>query len=190
MVGDAELPVVGFKDREGFERWLADQPAGSGGLWLKLRKGTHAELTKQEAIDAALCHGWIDGQLKAFDTDYWLVRFTPRRARSKWSEVNRTRALQLLDTGHMQASGLAVIEAARADGRWEAAYAPASRAEPPQDLEAALAANSRAKAFFATLTGAARYAILYRIADAKRPETRAARINKFVAMHERGETLH
>src|SRR5690606_20035430 len=122
-----------------------------------------ASVTKAQAIDSALCYGWIDGQIDKYDADSWLVRFTPRRPRSKWSQVNRKRALELISAGSMQASGQLEIEKAKADGRWVSAYAPASKAEVPPDLQNALDANPKAAAFFATLTGANRYAILYRI---------------------------
>ena len=186
------LPILAFPDAASFEAWLAAQPADSAGLWLKLaRKGSRAaSVSKSEAIDAALCHGWIDGQLDRYDDEAFLVRFTPRRLRSKWSEVNRERALALIEAGRMRSAGLAQVEAAKAGGRWDAAYAPASRAEVPPDLAAALAENPQAAAFFASLTGANRYAILYRIADAKRSETRARRIAAFVQMLARGETVH
>ncbi|HEY0013718.1 MAG TPA: YdeI/OmpD-associated family protein [Allosphingosinicella sp.] len=186
------LPILAFADAAAFEAWLEAQPAGSPGLWLKLaRKGAGAaSVSKSEALDAALCHGWIDGQLDRYDDAAFLIRFTPRRARSKWSQVNRERALALIEAGRMRPAGLAQVEAAKADGRWDAAYAPASRAEVPPDLAAALGANPEAAAFFAGLTGANRYAILYRIADAKRPETRARRIAAFVQMLARGETVH
>lgn len=186
------LPILGFADAASFEAWIADQPRSSGGLWLKLaKKGSGiASLSKAEAIDAALCNGWIDGQLGKYDESCWLVRFTPRKPRSKWSQVNATRAAELIEVGRMRPAGLAQVEAAKADGRWDEAYAPQSRAQVPPDLEAALDANPKAASFFATLKGANRYAILYRIDDAKRPETRARRIQTFVAMLERGETLH
>lgn len=147
-------------------------------------------MTKAEAIDAALCHGWIDGQLDKYDDEYWLVRFTPRTARSKWSEVNRAHAMELLEAGRMKPPGRAQVEAAKADGRWEAAYAPASKASVPPDLQAALDQNPQAAAFFATLTGANRYAILYRIGAVKKPETRARKIAAFIDMLERHETVH
>ena len=137
-----------------------------------------------------LCYGWIDGRLDKYDSESWLVRFTPRRPRSKWSEVNRKRALELISTGRMQPSGQLEIDRAKADGRWEAAYAPASKAEVPPDLQDALDANPKAAAFFATLTGANRYAILYRIGAVKKAETRARKIGDFVGMLERGETVH
>ena len=186
------LPVIAFEDAAAFENWLAAEPRDSAGLWLKLaKKGSGvASLSKPEAIDAALCHGWIDGQLDKYDEASWLIRFTPRKARSKWSAMNRSRALELIEAGRMRAAGLAEVERARADGRWDAAYAPQSSAGVPPDLASALAASPKASAFFATLAGANRYAILYRIEDAKRPETRAARIAKFVAMLERGETVY
>ncbi len=188
----AGLPIIGFKDEAAFAAWLAAQPTDCSGLWLKLAKkgsGT-ALLSKAEAIDAALCHGWIDGQLDKFDAAHWLIRFTPRKARSKWSEVNRKRAGELIEAGRMQASGLAQIAAAKADGRWDAAYAPASTAQVPADLQAALDANPAAATFFATLTGANRYAVLYRIGAVKKAETRARKIAQFVEMLARGETLH
>ncbi len=145
---------------------------------------------KAEAIDAALCHGWIDGQLAKYDEQYWLIRFTARKPRSKWSEVNRMRAIELINAGKVVAAGLAEIESAKADGRWDAAYAPASRSMVPPDLQTALDANRKASAFFATLTGANRYAVLYRIGTVKKPETRARKIAAFVSMLERGETFH
>lgn len=188
----AGLPLLAFADGESFERWIEQQPADAAGAWLKLPKKSAgvAGLTKAEAIDAALCHGWIDGQLDKYDDRYWLVRFTPRKVRSKWSQVNRQRAAELLAEGRMREPGIAQIEAAKADGRWDAAYAPASSAEVPADLQAALDANPRAAKFFATLKGANRYAILYRIGSVKRAETRARKIADYVAMLERGETIH
>jgi uncharacterized protein YdeI (YjbR/CyaY-like superfamily) len=188
----AGLPILAFADSAALERWLEAQPEGSAGLWIKFAKAGSglASVTKREAIDIALCHGWIDGQLDKYDAHHWLVRFTPRKARSKWSQVNRARATELLEAGRMRAGGLAQIEAAKADGRWEAAYAPPSKAEVPADLQAALDRSPEAAAFFATLTGANRYAILYRIGAVKRAETRARKIAEFVAMLERGETVH
>jgi uncharacterized protein YdeI (YjbR/CyaY-like superfamily) len=186
------LPVLAFRDGEAFEHWLGQQPADAAGLWLKLAKKSAGQQgpTKVEAIDAALCHGWIDGQLDKYDDSHWLVRFSPRKARSKWSQVNTKRATELLAEGRMRPSGLAQIEAAKADGRWAAAYAPASSATVPADLQDALDASPEAADFFATLKGANRYAILYRIGSVKRPETRARKIAEYVAMLERGETIH
>ena len=142
------------------------------------------------AIDGALCHGWIDGQLNPSDENWWLIRFTPRKARSKWSEKNRIRAGELVGAGRVAAAGLAEIEAAKSDGRWDAAYAPQSTVTMPDDLAAALKAEPDARAFFDSLESANRYAILYRVHEAKKPETRAARIAKFVGMCARGERVH
>lgn len=188
----AEPPVLAFPDTAAWEAWLAAQPSDSPGVWLKLAKKTARapSVTKAEAIDAALCRGWIDGQLAPFDADWWLIRFTPRKPRSAWSEINRARALELMAAGRMTPAGQAAIDAAQADGRWEAAYAPQSRAEVPPDLQAALEAEPAAAAFFATLSGANRYAILHRIGQAKRPETRARRVAEFTAMLAEGRTVH
>jgi len=186
------LPVLDFADAEAWEAWLATQGENVTGLWLKIAKAGNpvSSLTKAQAIDAALCHGWIDGQIDKYDEAWFLTRFTPRKRTSKWSENNRKRAEQLMADGRVAPAGLKEIAAAKADGRWESAYAPASTAEEPEDLRAALDAVPEARAFFDTLTGANRYAILYRVQTAKKPETRAARIAKFVGMCERGETVH
>ena len=186
------LPVLTFVDARGFEDWLDQQPANAAGAWLKLAKKAAkcATLSKAEAIDAALCYGWIDGQLDKYDDGHWLIRFTPRKARSKWSQMNKDRASELMAEGRIRKSGLAQIEAAKADGRWAAAYAPASSAQVPSDLQQALDVNPEAAKFFATLKGANRYAILYRIGSVKRPETRARKIADYVTMLERGETIH
>jgi uncharacterized protein YdeI (YjbR/CyaY-like superfamily) len=188
----AGLPVLAFADAASFGAWLAAQPPDSPGLWLKLaKKGSGiACLGKPAAIEAALCHGWIDGQLQPWDDRTWLVRFTPRKPRSNWSAVNRATALRLIDAGRMAPAGLAQVRAAQADGRWDAAYAPQSQVTVPPDLQQALDAEPAARAFFATLTGANRYAVLYRVQDAKTPATRAKRIAQFVAMLARGEVLH
>lgn len=188
----AGLPILSFADLPAWEAWLGEQPGDAKGLWLKLAKAGNAEsaLTKAHAIDGALCHGWIDGQIDKYDDSWFLTRFTPRKAQSKWSEKNRQRAEDLAAAGRVTPAGHAEIERARADGRWDAAYAPASSAAEPDDLKAALDADPAARAFFDTLTGANRYAILYRIQTAKKPETRAARIAKFVATCAAGETLH
>lgn len=188
----AGLPVLAFSDADAFDRWLEAQPEDSPGLWIKFAKAGSAiqSISKAEAIDAALCHGWIDGQLDKYDDRYWLARFTPRKSRSKWSQVNRSRATELLNAGRVRDSGMAQIDAAKGDGRWDAAYAPASKAEVPADLQAALDESPEAGAFFATLTGANRYAILYRIGAVRKAETRKRKIAEFVAMLERHETLH
>ncbi len=188
----AGLPIIAFNDLAALERWLEAQPTNSPGLWIKLAKAHSgiASVTKAEAIDAALCHGWIDGQLDKYDDTFWLIRFTPRRVRSKWSQVNRARAEELLAAGRLRPRGMEKIEAAQADGRWDAAYAPASKAKVPPDLQAALDQSPEAADFFATLTGANRYALLYRIETVKKPETRARKIASFIGMLERHETVH
>jgi uncharacterized protein YdeI (YjbR/CyaY-like superfamily) len=186
------LPVMGFASCAGWQAWLAEHGTASRGIWLKLAKKTSgvASVGKSEAIEAALAHGWIDGQLDRFDDQCWLVRFTPRGPRSKWSRINRDTAARLIAEGRMQAAGLAEVDKAKGDGRWDAAYASQARAEVPEDLQAALDARPAAKAFFESLRGANRYAVLYRIHDAKTDATRAARIDKFVAMLELGLTIH
>jgi uncharacterized protein YdeI (YjbR/CyaY-like superfamily) len=186
------LPVLDFADAQAWERWLAAQGGEAKGVWLKIAKAgnTDSSLTKAQAIDAALCHGWIDGQIDKYNEAWFLTRFTRRKRTSKWSENNRKRAEQLVAEGRVTPAGLAEIAAAKADGRWDSAYAPASAAEEPEDLKAALDAEPAARAFFDALTGANRYAILYRVQTAKKPETRAARIEKFVGICARGETVH
>lgn len=187
-----DLPVLAFKSQPAWDEWLASRPATAKGLWLKLAKKSSgvASVSKAEAIDTALCHGWIDGQLDSFDDDFWLIRFTPRQSTSKWSEKNRSRALELIAQKLMRPAGLREIDRAKKDGRWDAAYAPQSAAEVPDDLRAALAVNRKAGRFFEQLDGANRYSILYRIHTAKKPETRAARIATFVAMLAQGKTIH
>ena len=187
-----DLLVIAFKSQQAWDAWLTSQPTQSKGLWLKLAKKSSgvASVSRQEAIDTALCHGWIDGQLDSFDDDYWLIRFTPRQSTSKWSEKNRARALQLVELKRMRPAGLNEIERAKKDGRWEAAYAPQSTAQVPDDLRAALAKNKKAKSFFETLDSTNRYAILHRIHNAKKAETRTARIEKFVAMLIEGKTIY
>jgi uncharacterized protein YdeI (YjbR/CyaY-like superfamily) len=192
MKAKSDLAVRTFLSAEAWETWLARQPRTSPGLWLKLaKKGVEKpKLTKQEAIDGALIHGWIDGQLGALDDDYFLIRFTPRRAKSKWSKLNCERAEKLMAAGRLTAAGLAEIEAARADGRWEAAYHSQSAAAIPDDLRQALAASRAAREFFDRLDSANRYAILYRLHHVKSAATRTARLEKFIAMLEAGETIH
>ena len=171
---------------------MSGQPAGSTGFWLKLAKigAPEATISKDAAIEAALCCGWIDGQLAPFDEHYFLVRMTPRRPGSRWSARNRETAERLAREGRLQAKGLEQIERAKADGRWDAAYRSQGKAEVPSDLLAALAKNAKAKQFFATLDRANRYSIIYRVNDAKLPETRRRRIAQYVEMLARGETIH
>jgi uncharacterized protein YdeI (YjbR/CyaY-like superfamily) len=187
-----ELPVIPFASAEAWEAWLEENHATSDGLWLKLaRKDSGIETVSfAEALDVALSYGWIDSQANGFDDHYWLQRFTPRRQRSKWSKRNRDKATRLIAEGRMKPAGLREIERARADGRWDAAYDPQSTATVPEDLRRELEKDEEAKKFFATLDSANRYAILHRIQDAKRPETRALRIEKYVAMLREGKKLY
>ena len=159
---------------------------------MKLAKAASeiASVSKREAIDGALCHGWIDGQVDRFDADHWLIRFTPRRPKGKWSQLNRERAIALIKLGRMQPAGMKEIDQAKLDGRWKAAYAPQSTAEVPADLQRVLDRNPAARRHFDRLDRVNRYAILYRVHDAKKPETREQRIEKFVTMLARGETIH
>jgi uncharacterized protein YdeI (YjbR/CyaY-like superfamily) len=188
----AELPVLSFATPAKFAAWIKAQPARSPGLWLRLGKKASAlkTLSYQEALDVALAWGWIDGQLKSHDQDSWLRKFIPRGARSIWSKINRDKALALIASGQMRAAGLAEVERAKQDGRWQAAYDSASTAKAPPDFSAALAKSERASAFFKTLESRNRYALLFRIQGAKKPETRARKIQQFVAMLERGEKIH
>ncbi len=192
MPGAGELPVLAFESPAQWEAWLAEHHETSPGLWLKFAKaGTGIRsLTYAEAVETALCYGWIDGQAKRFDDQFWVQRFTRRGPRSKWSKINRAKATALIEAGRMKPTGLREVERAKADGRWDAAYDSPRTATVPEDLQEALDANQAARAFFATLNSTNRYAVLYRIADAKRPETRARRIEQFVAMLARGETPH
>ncbi|MHB9861633.1 YdeI/OmpD-associated family protein [Streptomyces sp. YIM S03343] len=179
-----EDPVLAFATQEAWETWLAENHSEVSGVWLKIpKKGSGLDgLDYAGALESALCYGWIDGQKKKLDEQHWLQRFTPRRPGSKWSKVNREKATELIARGRMCAPGLAEVDKAKGDGRWEAAYASQSKASVPDDLQAALDAAPEARAFFATLDSRNRYAILYRVQDAKKPQTRASRIEKFVAM--------
>ncbi|MFD0135945.1 YdeI family protein [Streptomyces sp. NPDC127159] len=184
-----DLEIVVFESAEAFEAWLGENHAGSSGVWLKLRKkgpGIVA-LDYAQALDVALCYGWIDGQKAKFDDQWWLQRFTPRKPRSKWSKVNRDKVAALIEQGRMRSPGQAEVDRAKADGRWEAAYDSAKTATVPEDLTAALTADPAAAEFFETLDRQNRYAILYRVQDAKKAETRARRIEKYVAMLAKGE---
>jgi uncharacterized protein YdeI (YjbR/CyaY-like superfamily) len=181
-----------FASSRSWETWLRNHHRNSDGVWLLLaKKGAgRASVSYAQALECALCFGWIDGQKKALDEQHWLQRFTPRRSRSLWSKINCARALALVEQGRMQPAGLAEVERARADGRWQSAYHSARTALVPPDLRAALDANPGAKAFFETLDGANRYAVLWRVTTAKKPETRTKRIATYVQMLARGEKLH
>jgi uncharacterized protein YdeI (YjbR/CyaY-like superfamily) len=190
----SEIPILAFPTPEAWWAWLleASEAGNTEGLWLKLAKQDSGvdSVSYPEAIEAALRVGWIDGQKRGLDDRFWLQRFTPRRQRSRWSKINREKAEHLIECGLMMPAGLREVEQARADGRWDAAYAGARTIEVPDDLRAALAADPVALAFFEALDGANRYAILYRVHDAKRSETRARRIAQFVTMCREGRTVH
>jgi uncharacterized protein YdeI (YjbR/CyaY-like superfamily) len=191
MVAHADKAVLHFVTAEEWHGWLANNYTNPDGVRLQLlRKGsTKPGISYAEALDVALCFGWIDGQSGALDADYYLDGFSPRRTRSIWSQINRIHVERLIADGRMQPSGLAAIEAAKASGRWDAAYR--QKAAPvPADLQAALDGNAAAAASFARLTGQNRFAILFRIGNVKRAETRAAKIVSFVEMLERGETIY
>ena len=181
-----------FADQRAFEAWLRTHQADSDGVWLLLAKaGAPARtVTYAEAVEVALCHGWIDGQKKSRDDSHFLQRFTPRRARSPWSKINRTKVEALVASGRMQPAGQAEIDRAKADGHWDTAYDGARTSTVPADLQAALQAQPGANAFFATLDAANRYAVLWRVQTASKPATRARRIEKLVAMLARGEKIH
>jgi uncharacterized protein YdeI (YjbR/CyaY-like superfamily) len=185
-------PVAEFASAREWSRWLAKNHASAKELWLRLAKkgATKKTVTRAEALEVALCHGWIDGQARTENDDYWLQRFTPRTRRSKWSKINRDAAEALIAAGKMKPAGLAAVEAAKADGRWEAAYASPRNMSVPEDLAKELAKRPKAEKLFRSLDAQNRYAILYRIHDAKREETRARRIAKYVDMLERGETIY
>ena len=187
-----DLPIILFASGAELEAWLEAEHAESEGIWLKIaKKGSGVgSVSYAEAVELGLCFGWIDGQGKRFDDRHYLQRFTPRRPRSKWSRLNRDRVEALVAAGRMRPSGLAAMEAARADGRWDAAYEPPSTAEVPPDLERELARDRSAREAFEALDGANRYAIIYRLNEAKRPETRERRLQKFVEMLRRGERIH
>lgn len=186
----AEL-ILAFKGAAEWRAWLASHLSSPGAVTLRLaKKGTKGAITYAEAIEVALAWGWIDSQSRALDATAWLQRFSPRRAKSPWSKINRAKAEALMAAGAMEPPGLAEVERARRDGRWERAYDGARTSVVPEDLAAALSRSVRARAFFECLDGANRYAILYRVQTAKKPETRADRIARFVEMCARHETLH
>jgi uncharacterized protein YdeI (YjbR/CyaY-like superfamily) len=187
-----DVPILPFEDGQAWAAWLASHHATAPGVWLKIgKKGSgRPSVTYPEAVEVALSWGWIDGQKKPVDAAWWLQKFTRRGPRSIWSRVNREKAVALIEAGAMKAPGLEEVERAKRDGRWEAAYESQSRATVPPDLAAALAANARAARFFETLEAHNRYAVLFRVHAAKKPETRAMRIEKFVAMLARHEKLH
>lgn len=192
MKNPDDLPIITFETQRDWEAWLEERHADAPGLWLKIAKKETgvSSVTYAEAVESALCYGWIDGQKAPFDDRYWLQRFTPRRPKSIWSRVNRDKATALIAAGRMHPAGLRHVELARGDGRWEAAYQSQRTMTISDDFAHALAGNPQAREFFDTLDSANRYAILWRIQTAKKPETRAARIATFIAMLSNGEKIH
>jgi uncharacterized protein YdeI (YjbR/CyaY-like superfamily) len=188
----SSLPVQLFKDKKAWKAWLAKNHLTSSGLWLRIAKKAASikSLSYGEALEVALCYGWIDGQKKTYDEITWLQKFTPRGSRSIWSAINREKATELIKNGLMQPAGLRAIERAKENGQWEAAYDSQSTIALPEDFQAELDKNVKAKAFFATLNSVNRYAILFRLLTAKKPETRAKRLQQFMDMLEKKEKLH
>ncbi len=187
-----DFEIVLFANQQAWRKWLAKQHAKAPGLWLRFaKKGSGvASVTYEEALDVALCYGWIDGLKKKYDEQTYMLRFTPRGPRSVWSKINRNKVLALIESNQMQPAGLSAIERAKQNGQWDAAYDGQSTIEVPDDLQAELNKNAKAKKFFATLDKVNRYAILFRLQTAVKSETRAKRLRQFVEMLERGEKLH
>jgi uncharacterized protein YdeI (YjbR/CyaY-like superfamily) len=191
-MNSTDIPTLSFASKKKWADWLARQYAKSPGVWLKLAKKNSgiSSVTYDEALDIALCYGWIDGQKKGFDDKYWLQKFTPRGSKSIWSKINTEKAEKLIASGEMKPVGLKAIEAAKADGRWAGAYASQKNISIPEDFQAALDKNKKAKAFFTTLKSSERYSFLFRIHNAKKPETRKKRIQQFVDMLEKDLKIH
>jgi uncharacterized protein YdeI (YjbR/CyaY-like superfamily) len=187
-----ELEILQCIDEAEWERWLQDRHGESPGVWLKIAKRSAGIQTvnHDEALEVAICFGWIDGQVRSHDERFFLQRFTPRSRRSKWSQINTQKALELIAAGRMREAGHAQINAAQADGRWDAAYEPQSRATVPEDLQAELDRNPAAAEFFATLTGSRRYAFLHRLHNVKTPKARARRISSYIELLSDGRTLN
>ena len=188
----SDLPILPFASKKKWTDWLAKQHDKSPGVWLKIAKRDSGipSVTYDEALESALCYGWIDGQKKGFDDKYWLQKFTPRGPKSIWSKINTEKVERLIESGEMRPAGLKSIEAAKNDGRWDAAYASQKNISIPDDFHSALDENKKAKAFFETLKSAERYSFLFRIQTAKKAETRAKRIQQFIEMLERNEKFH
>ncbi len=187
-----DLTVKRFRSQAAWAAWLERQHQKSPGIWLEFAKKSSglASVTYAQALEVALCYGWIDGQTKSVDAEWYRQRFTPRRPRSKWSQINRASVERLHAEGRLSGAGIRDMEAAQRDGRWAAAYPSPGKIRPPEDLQAALDAHPKAKRFFEQLDSTNRYAILYRLHDARKPETRARRLQEFVRMLKAGETLH
>jgi uncharacterized protein YdeI (YjbR/CyaY-like superfamily) len=188
----ADVPIISFQSANEWEAWLAKNHGQSAGIWLRFyRKDSGKQgVTYPEVLDGALCYGWIDGQLKPYDKESWLRKFTPRRPRSVWSKRNTEHVVRLTGAGRMKRAGLREVEAAKADGRWERGYDSPAKMSVPDDFLSALSKNKKAKAFFATLNKANRYAIAWRLATAVKPETREKRFKAMIGMLARGEAFH
>ena len=192
MKNSNDLPIIPFETPQDWGVWLSEHHATTKGIWLKLAKKDTGipSLSYAEALDVALCYGWIDGQKASFDDQYWLQKFTPRSPKSIWSKVNCNKVAALLAEGRMQPAGVRQVELAKADGRWDAAYESQSKITVPDDFQRELDNNQKAKEFFDTLDSSNRYAILFRVHTAKKPETRLARIQKFIEMLAKNERIH
>ncbi len=192
MIKSTELAILPFANKAKWADWLTRQHDKSTGVWLKLAKKDSgiASISYEEALDVALCYGWIDGQKKGFDEKYWLQKFTPRGRKSIWSKINTEKADRLIASGEMKAAGIKAVEAAKLDGRWDAAYASQKNITIPVDFQAALDENSKAKGFFETLKSSERYSFLFRIHQAKKTETRARRIQQSIEMLEKHQKIH
>jgi uncharacterized protein YdeI (YjbR/CyaY-like superfamily) len=188
----SELPVLKFKSQAQWEKWLGENHGQPDGVWLKFAKKNSGETTLSfaDAIDSAVCYGWIDSQRNGLDEKFYLQKFSPRRAKSVWSKINRERVERLTAEGRMMPAGLAQVEAAKADGRWAAAYAGQATAEVPEDFKEALAKNKNAAEFFDSLSKANKYSFIWRLHHVKRPETRAANIEKYIEMLAKGQKFH
>ena len=185
-------PVLWFETQNDWDNWLAENHPKSNGVWLKIaKKGKGVtSVNYAEALDVAICYGWIDGQKQKFDDQFFLQKFTPRRPRSLWSKINREKVENLIAAGKMKPAGMAEIDAAKADGRWDAAYDSSGNMTVPEELQAALDANPTANAFFETLNKTNRYSFCFRVQTARNPEIRKTRIEKLIAMLENGEKFH
>ncbi len=192
MTTTTDFPIISLESQAQWEQWLADNHASSDGVWLQFFKKASGKkaITYPEAVEEALCYGWIDGQSKSYDNESWLQKFTPRRARSVWSKINIQKVERLIEAGKMKPAGLQQIEAAKLDGRWERAYDSPSNATVPDDFLQELAKDKKAKAFFDTLNKANTYAITYRLQTAKKPETREKRMKAILEMLAKGEKFH
>ncbi len=188
----AELEIKAFKSQEAFRAWVDEHHDTSEGIWLRMYKKATGKptVTYPEALDVALCYGWIDSQMKSYDAESYIQRFGPRKSKSVWSKINRDHIARLIKEGNMQQAGLKAVEEAKANGQWEAAYDSSSTMTVPEDFAKALEGNKKAKAFFATLNKTNRYAVLWRVQTAKRPETRQKRIASLIATLEAGKKFH